>query len=500
MKFRRFALVLAAVSLLTQIASTHAADVTFVLVNDIHNIDYGLERGGFARLAAVVEAEKTKGGTVIYAHAGDTLSPSLLSGLDQGAHIVEVLNMTPPDVFVPGNHEFDFGKDVFLARMSEARFGALLASNLRMPDGSVVPGFTDTLTIETSDGVKIGIVGVTADDALVTSSPGDLQFTPVVETARTEAAALREAGADIVVLVTHADRAQDMALYASGDYDLILTGDDHDLFIGYNGRTAIVESSEEANFVTAIDLTITVEEEDGRRSVEWTPNFRPIDTANVAPDPEIEARLEDFRRRLSEELDFVIARTEIKLDTRREAVRSGETVFGSIVADAMRVAVGADVAITNGGGIRGNKTYSVGSDISRRDILTELPFGNVTVLLEVTGADILAALENGFSDVQNRAGRFPHVSGMAVIVDLARPMGQRIVSVMIDGRPLDPAARYALATNDFMARGGDGYAPFAVALRLLNERDADLMANHVMAYMQELGTIAPMSAGRIVLR
>ena len=109
--------------------------ITFILMNDIYQMGDtlmpdGQRRGGFARLAAVVKAERAKGGHVVLAHGGDTLSPSLMSGIDQGAHIVTLTNMIRPDIFAPGNHEFDFGKAVFLKRMAEAKF-PVYAANLR---------------------------------------------------------------------------------------------------------------------------------------------------------------------------------------------------------------------------------------------------------------------------------------------------------------------------------------------------------------------------------
>src|SRR5919199_6256823 len=109
-----------------QAQTTHTT-VSFILVNDIYQMSAqtmadGASRGGFAKLAAIVKAERAKGSHVVFAHAGDTLSPSLMSGFDRGEHIVALTNLIPPDIFVPGNHEFDFGKAVFLQRMSEARF------------------------------------------------------------------------------------------------------------------------------------------------------------------------------------------------------------------------------------------------------------------------------------------------------------------------------------------------------------------------------------------
>src|SRR5215813_5061568 len=195
-------------------AQTARTTVSFILVNDIYQMSAqmmadGKRRGGFARLAAVVKAERAKGGHVVFAHAGDTFSPSLMSGFDRGEHIMALTNMIPPDIFVPGNHEFDFGKEVFLQRMGEARF-PLFAANLRTADGGMVPGFQDR-AIVTFDGVRIGLTGATYDELARTTSPGDLKVSPLVATVGSQAEALRREGADFVAAVVHADRRQDGA-------------------------------------------------------------------------------------------------------------------------------------------------------------------------------------------------------------------------------------------------------------------------------------------------
>ena len=174
--------------------------------------------------------------------------------------------------------------------------------------------------------------------------------------------------------------------------------------------------------------------------------------------------------------------------------------MGNLIADAMRAAVGADVAITNGGGIRADKQYPAGQRLTRRDILSELPFGNTTVLLEVTGEQIKAALENGVSQVRELGGRFPQVSGIVAEVELKEPVGSRVKSVRIDGRPLDPAKTYRLATNDFMGRGGDGYRAFVGAKNLIDASASQLMASQVIDHVAKAGTIAPKVEGRVVLR
>ena len=151
------------------------------------------------------------------------------------------------------------------------------------------------------------------------------------------------------------------------------------------------------------------------------------------------------------------------------------------------------------GGIRGDKQYSAGSEITRRDILTELPFGNLTVLAEISGSQLLGALENGFGKVEDGAGRFPQVSGMVISADLKQPPGARVVSVLVGGKPLDLAATYTLATNDFMLNGGDGYVGLA-AKTLVGGNAGKLMANDVMALIKKQGSITSKVEGRIVLK
>ena len=107
-----------------------ARTFTLLLVNDIYKAADTKGRGGFAKLAAVVKAERARGVPMLFCHAGDTFSPSLISGFDQGEHIVRLTNMIKPDVFVPGNHEFDFGKDVYFKRMAEAQF-PFFGANMR---------------------------------------------------------------------------------------------------------------------------------------------------------------------------------------------------------------------------------------------------------------------------------------------------------------------------------------------------------------------------------
>ena len=235
----------------------------------------------------------------------------------------------------------------------------------------------------------------------------------------------------------------------------------------------------------------------GKKRFVWTPAFRAVHTGRVTPDPGLAEAVRAYRARLSRELDVEIGATETELDSRRAMVRTRETAIGNLVADAMRRAVGADVALTNGGGIRANRVYPPGTRLTRRDILSELPFGNKTVVLELTGGELRAALEHGFSGIEKISGRFPQVSGLKVVYDPRRPPGARVIEVHHEGAALDPDGRYTLATNDFMARGGDGYRVFAGKKLLIEARAGTLMASQVIDYIVARGTIAPRPEGRL---
>ena len=488
-------------------APAATAQVTFILVNDIYLMadelmPDGRRRGGFARLAAVVKAERAKasaaGGHAIFAHAGDTLSPSLMSGIDHGARIMTLTNLIAPDIFAPGNHEYDFGKATFLERMGEAKF-PLYAANLRGPDGRPLPGFKDRSMV-TIGGVRIGLVGATYDDSARASDPGDLKFLPTVATLSEQAAALRREGADFVVAVAHVTREQGYEIFRGRAIDLILTGHTHDLFINYDGRTAMVESSYDAHYVTAVDVAIDVKEKNGRRRTTWWPQFRVIDTATVAADPEVAAVVATFEGDLSRQLDTPIGTTAIELDSRSATVRTREAAIGDLIADAMRWSAQTDVAMTNGGAIRGGRIYPPGTTITRRDVLSELPFGNRLVTIDIRGSALAAAIENGLSQLPAPSGRFPQVSGLTIEADTSRPAGQRVTSIKVGDAPLDAGKTYSVATNDFMARGGDDYVNFRAAEPVLPPADAPMVAYEVIDYIASIGTIRTGVDGRIVLK
>ncbi len=476
--------------------------LTILGVGDVYNFAGAGGRGGFARLNAVALAERAANPNTIYAFDGDMLSPSILSGFDKGQNTIDLTNLVPFDIAVPGNHEFDFGPANFAEKLAASNY-PWAAINITNADGSPIASLGGVM-VKDMGGVQVALVPVAQDTTPEVAASGDLVFGPTVDSAVAAVDAAiaaakdaRKAGADIVVGVVQTNNENDRALIKSKAFDVILSGDDHSYGTSYDGITAYVETSIDARFLSPVDLMVEIGEKDGKRTVKWVPNFCFIDTAGVTPDPESQAMVDGFQTQLDDALNVTVGTTEGALDSRRNVVRGEESAMGNLIADAIRAATGADVAITNGGGIRGDRTYDAGTVLTRRDILTELPFGNLTVVTEIPGSQVLAALENGFSQGEKGAGRFVQVSGIAVVYDPTAEAGKRVASVKINGADLDVNALYKVATNDYMLGGGDGFAALGGGKVLTNTGAGALMANDVMAYIEATGKVMAAVEGRI---
>ena len=218
------------------------------------------------------------------------------------------------------------------------------------------------------------------------------------------------------------------------------------------------------------------------------------EAAAVVPDEAITKVVEGIEAEQSVLLNQIVGKTVVALEGAREKVRTGETNLGNLITDAMISATGADCALTNGGGIRASIDAG---DITKGEIITVLPFGNYIVTKSVTGADIKAALEHGTGSYPEPLGGFPHVSGITFAIDTGKPVGDRVVDITVKDQPLDLNKKYVLATNDFMAAGGDEYTMFADDA-ILNEYSA--LDEAVIAYIQAKGSVSPAAEGRIKVK
>src|SRR6266704_5242328 len=432
----RYAVSLAALVIVIVLGTAPAfgqsATLTLLTVNDVYEITPVQGKGGLAELMTLLRAERATATHHLTTVNGDFLSPSLMSALFKGAQMVALFNALGVDVVGFGNHEFDLGPEVTQQRMAEARF-IWLGTNVLGPDGKPFGGALATMTRQVGT-LTVGLFGLLTPETAKLSSPGStVTFAPVVPTAKTAVEALRQAGADVIIALTHLSIAEDRALAQQvPGISVILGGHEHAPITWYEGGTLSHKAGYDAHYLGRIDLTMEKKVTEKGPQVSVTPSWRMIANRGVTPDPGVAAEVARYTAALDKELGQPLGQTQTALNSQTAEVRTRETTMGNIIADALRESLQADVALVNGGGIRGNRLYEAGTMLTRRDILQEMPFGNPGVLVELSGADLLAALENGVSQVENKAGRVPQVSGLRLTYNPAKPADSRVLDVQVD--------------------------------------------------------------------
>lgn len=476
-----------------------SAKLTLLHINDVYEISPRRGIGGLAELMTLLREERAGAENHITTLGGDLISPSVMSGLTKGEQMIVLMNAIGIDYAGFGNHEFDFGSNIFKQRISESTF-TWLATNTR--EGDKPFGGSDALAIRDVGEFKVGFFSILTPETSHLSSAGpEVTITPVEETTKQAIADLKEQGANFIVALTHLDLDEDRALArAFSDINIILGGHDHDPIMIYEGGTLILKAGTDAHYLAVADVVLSKSESRGRVRYSIRPEWRLRTTAGVQPDAEIAALNAKFNADLDTKLAITVGKSDVELDSQRSMVRSRETTMGNLIPDAMRTQTGTDIALTNGGGIRGDRTYDAGTTLTRKDVLTELPFGNVTVVLDLKGSDLLAVLENGVSRIEDTAGRFPQVSGLSFVFDSGKAAGSRVSDVKVGGQALDMNKMYRVATNDFIAGGGDGYDAFKAGRVVVDASGATLMATQVMDYITAKGSVSPKVEGRITGR
>ncbi len=490
----RWVLITAILALLVSQAGAQATvTLTFMHFNDDYQLGPvdGGKAGGLDRLASVIKRIRAEDPEAQLLFAGDLISPSIESSVFRGAQMIDGLNALGVSAAVLGNHEFDFGPAVLQERLAESRF-PWLGTNVYQADFSRVPRLHTTLAGRVR-GIDIGYFGLLTRDTLVSSSPGpNIRVMDEVGTARAIVPILQRGGARVIVGVTHIHMHEDQQILRDvPGIHFIAGGHEHDPLRATVGQALVAKAGSDARWLGVVRMRVTAE----GRVMSIADELIPI-TESTPSDDAVAALVKRYADQMSRELDVVIGRTSVALDARNTAVRGAESALGNFIADVMRKAVDADVAMTNGGGIRTNALFPAG-EVKRRDVVAWLPFGNIIVKARLSGEAIRAALENGVSQVESLGGRFPQVSGLSYTYSRSRPVGSRITSVTIGSRPLDPAALYTLATNDFMLNGGDGYATIKAGEVIISAAGGPVMANTVVDAIRQAGTIAPRVEGRI---
>jgi 5'-nucleotidase len=497
------AFVLAIVAILSNVLSSPAqqADqcitrITLLQVNDVYQfapVDRGT-RGGLGRVMTLKKQIQKDSPHTLLLFAGDTISPSVESITYKGAQMIDSWNTAGLDYATLGNHEFDFGPEVLRERIKESRFSWIAANVIDKKTGQPFGG-VESFVIREFDGVKIGILGLVLPETKTTSRPGpDIDFLDPCETAKAAVSDIRARGAKVVIALTHLSMMEDKELARCSDVDVIIGGHEHTLLESAAGGAPIFKMTADARELGRIDLNISKTSGE-LESVDW--KVIPV-TSETKEDPEFAAIYRKYAG-LLKELSEVVGRSKVSLDARSAESRTRETNVGNLVAEAFRKATGADVALMNGGSIRADTMISPGP-LTRRDLLSILPFKNKVVKLEVTGAILRAALEHGVgrSAEDGEPGRFPQVAGLRFTFDARRAPGSRVVEVTVNGQPLDERRRYTLATTNFLAiDGGDGYAMLKEGRLLISpeegQSDFDVLRRAVLIAK----SIAPKTDGRI---
>ena len=477
-------------------------DLVILFTSDVH---CGIDQGwGYAGLYAVKES-LSAANHVLLVDDGDAIQGEPIGTMTTGEGIIDIMNAVGYDIAIPGNHEFDYGMDRFLALTEKANF-PYISCNFNK-EGELV---FQPYIIKEFDGVKIAFVGITTPMSLRSSTPryfmndqgefiyGFLQD----ETGETLYAAVQKSvddaraeGANYVVVMAHLGNEAECSPWMYSDVianttgiDAWLDGHSHDceqVVMKNKDGADVVRGGCGTKLANIGALTITPDGKISSELYSWSasvaaPKLLGLNNAGSEAVTAASAVL-------NEKLKEVVAKTSVdlyindpvaKTDEGKPVriIRRAETNLGDLCADAYRDQGGnTDIAFVNGGGIR---VQLNAGDLTLNDILTVHPFGNSLTVIEVTGQQVLDALEWSVHSLPGEFGGFDQVSGITfeydatiespVIQDESKMFAgiddtkeRRVRNVLVGGEPIDPAKTYTLASHDYqLLNKGDGYTMF----------------------------------------
>ena len=478
-------------------------DLFVVHTNDVHGrIEEGTDGSlGYAKLSTLLKMGRSVTDNILVLDAGDVLHGTNLANVFEGESVGQLLAMLGYDAVAPGNHDFNYGADrlIELADMSSQIGGpVVLAANILDGDGNLV---FQPYQVYDFNGFDVVVIGLSTPDTKTKSHPKNTEGLTFWDDSYTlyaqQAIDLANEIGDYVIVLGHIGMDADGSSGITSDWicsnldgiDLFVDGHSHTVL--ENGQevngSLIVSTGQYMNNIGLVQVSVVDGVAQGESAM-LIPASEVIDPStsalaqslgisHVADDPEVTAFVAQLNAELEQRFSQVVASVPMDLDGEREHVRTGVTNLSSLICQAMTAETGADFTIVNGGGIRAS--IPAGS-VTLGDINNVLPFTNTVAVCEITGAQVLEALEFGYSLLPETNGAFSQ-SDLQVVYSSSNPAGERIVSVSLpDGTPLDVDSTYTVATNDFMAAGGDGYTMFGRVVqegRQLNEVFADYLAS-----------------------
>lgn len=464
--------------------------------------------GGSARLASAIAEARARAGNSILVDGGDQFQGTLFYTYYKGKLAAEMMNRMGYDGMTVGNHEFDDGPEVLRGFMDALDF-PILMSNADVSREALLAGVLQKSAVIEKGGEKIGLIGLTPQDTPEMASPGNnITFTDPSEAVQAEVDKLTEMGVNKIIVLSHSGYVVDQRVAAETTGVDVIVGGHSNTYLSNSsdraqgpyptmvGATAIVSAYAYGKFLG--ELNVTFDDDGNVLSASGEPLSM---DAGVAEDADVKARIAEAAVPLDEIRQKVVAEAATMIEGDRGVCRVQECAMGNLVADAMLERVksqGISIAITNSGGLR--SSIDAG-DVTMGEVLTVLPFQNTLSTFFINGATLVAALENGVSQVEEVKGRFPQVAGLTFTWNPAiAPNEGRVSDVMVkagDGWvPIDPAATYGVVSNNFVRGGGDGYKMFRDAANAY-DYGPDL-ADVVAEYLAEGGAYQPYTDGRIV--
>jgi len=470
------------------------APVTFLQMNDVYTMAPIDGLGGLARVATQKQQLAAAGRTPFLVMAGDFLSPSVSSSVFKGEQMIAALNAAGLDLATLGNHEFDFGDDVLIQRMREARFEWVVSNVVDTNTGQPIGGAAAYL-VKTFGPLKVGFIGLCLNSEEITADK--LTHSRIVDplvAAGRYLPILKREGATVIVAVTHLAFETDRALVEKfPEIALVIGGHEHFLITSTENGSLISKAGSDAKALARIDVNRT-----SAGTVERFYELLPV-TGVIPDDPRTAAVIASYESRLSSELETVVGISRVPLDGISSHLRTAETNLGDVVADAIRADARADIAIVNSGSIRGNRVFPPGP-LTRRTLIEIHPFDNVIVKLTMPGRVVLQALNTGVDKLPAAAGVFPQVSGLTMVVSPGAPPGDRVRDVRVNFQPLQLDRMYTVGIADFIFRGGDGYTMFAGQKVLVGPEAGTLISLAIEKYVAAQREITQQVDGRITLR
>ena len=466
--------------------------------------------GGTARLVSAIADARARSNNTVLFDGGDQFQGTLFYTYYKGKMAAEFMNKLGYDAMTVGNHEFDDGPEVLRGFMDAVEFPVLM-SNADVSGEPQLAGVLKKSTVIERGGERLGLIGLTPQDTDELASPGpDITFTDPVDAVQAEVDRLTAEGVNKIIVLSHSGYGVDQRVAAeTTGVDVIVGGHTNTYLSNTSDRaegpyptmingTAIVSAYAYGKFLGELKVTF----DDAGNLIEATGEPLIMDAA-IPEDEATVARIAELAQPLDEIRNRVVAETAQAIDGERGSCRAGECTMGNLVADAMLARVrdqGIQIAIQNGGGLRASIDQG---EVTMGEVLTVLPFQNTLSTFQATGAVILDALENGLSQIEDGAGRFPQVAGMKFAYDPKAEPGSRVISVEVMGADgwatLDPAKTYGVVSNNYVRNGGDGYKMFATEATKVYDFGPDL-ADVTAEFLAQNAPYAPYLDGRITAR